>query len=141
VRPPRGRYDPGNDRRSRRAPRERAAVADLLGPFDAAGDETGPDGLGAPWDDYEARETPTARFVEEMDQMDLIDSCLQALAYESGDRYDDADPDDQFAEFDDLDEFFATAAPRLRTDVGERLFAELKTRYERMLGRPCELEP
>lgn len=61
----------------------------------------------------------TARSVEDTD---LIDSRLQGLAYEPGDRYDAADPDDHFTEFDDLDEFFATAAPRLRTEVGERLF-------------------
>lgn len=109
---------------------ERAALSDLLAPFD--------DDLLSLWEEYESRETPTAQFAKDMD---LIDNCLQALKYESAGRYDDTEPNDHFTAFDDLDEFFATAAPRLRTDVGERLFEELKARYEQEIGRPCQLEP
>lgn len=108
---------------------ERSAVTDLVDPF-----ETGE--LLALWEEYEARETPTARFVKDMD---LIDSCLQALKYERQSRYDDAEPNDNFSEFENLDEFFATAAPRIRTDLGETLFEQLKAAYERELGRPCRL--
>jgi putative hydrolase of HD superfamily len=107
--------------------RERAAIADLLEPF-ADRD------LRPLWEAYEARETPTARFVKDMD---LIDCCLQALKYEREDRYDGRDPNDAFSEYEDLDEFFATAAPRLRTGVGEDLFARIRSRYEREIGREC----
>lgn len=112
---------------------ERAAITDLLEPFD----DRGADGdLLALWEEYEARETPTARFVKDMD---LIDNCLQALSYERDDRYDETDRNGAFAEYDDLDEFFATAAPRLRTSIGETLFEEIKSRYEREIGRECQL--
>ncbi|RBI61666.1 phosphohydrolase [halophilic archaeon] len=98
--------------------RERAAMDDLAAPLS--------DDVRALWEEYEARETPAARFVKDMD---LIDMCLQALVYERADRYA-GDDGEQFDEYDDLDEFFATAEPRLRTDVGERLFAAIRARYE-----------
>ncbi|ELZ11368.1 metal-dependent phosphohydrolase HD sub domain protein [Natrinema thermotolerans DSM 11552] len=109
--------------------RERDAIVDLLEPFD--GDE-----FRSLWAAYEARETQTARFVKDMD---LIDNCLQALKYERGERYDETERNEAFDEYENLDEFFATAAPRLRTPVGERLFEAIKTRYEREIGRECQL--
>lgn len=99
--------------------RERDAVADLLGPFD--GD------LRALWEEYEDRDSPAARFVKDMD---LVDMCLQALCYEREGRYDVDAENDAFEAFDGLDEFFATAEPRLSTDVGRRLFDEVRARYE-----------
>ncbi len=98
---------------------ERAAIATLLEPFD--------DGeLRALWEEYEARETPEAQFVKDAD---LLDMCLQALQYEREQRYD-PDADDHFEAYDDLDEFFATAEPRIRTDVGRELFERTRERYE-----------
>ncbi|TVT88920.1 HD domain-containing protein [Haloferax volcanii] len=108
---------------------ERSAVTDLLGPFNDTE-------LLSLWEEYEARDTPTAQFVKDMD---LIDNCLQALKYERQGRYDDAEANDHFAEFENLDEFFATAAPRFQTKVGQDLFKEIKSQYERELGRPCQL--
>jgi putative hydrolase of HD superfamily len=99
--------------------REREAVADLLGPFD--------DSLRGDWEEYEERDTPEAAFVKDVD---LVDMCLQALYYERERRYDPDAPNDAFDEFDRLDEFFATTEPRLSTDVGRRLFAEIRERYE-----------
>ncbi|XVH30601.1 HD domain-containing protein [Haloferacaceae archaeon DSL9] len=100
--------------------RERAAMDALAGPLGEA--------LRADWEEYEARETPEAIFVKEMD---LIDMCLQALVYERQGRYDPSDPDapDAFEAYDALDEFFATAEPRLRTELGRELFAEIRARY------------
>lgn len=99
---------------------ERAAMADLTRPL--------PDRVREAWETYEDRERPTARLVKECD---LIDLCLQALAYERADRYDPAAGDpDAFAAYDDLDEFFATAEPRLRTDFGRAFVARLRERYE-----------
>ncbi|QLK25038.1 HD family hydrolase [Natrinema zhouii] len=109
---------------------ERDAITDLLEPF------RNDDDLLSLWTEYEARETPTAQFVKDMD---LIDNCLQALEYEREDRYDDTERNDAFSEYENLDEFFATAAPRLRTAVGETLFEEIKARYEREIGRGCRL--
>ncbi|MCO8267726.1 HD family hydrolase [Haloferax sp. AB510] len=108
---------------------ERSAVTDLVGPFNDTE-------LLALWEEYEARDTPTAQFVKDMD---LIDNCLQALKYERQTRYDEAEANDHFAEFENLDEFFATAAPRLQTAFGQNLFEQIKSQYERELGRPCQL--
>nr|WP_254767303.1 hypothetical protein [Salinilacihabitans rarus] len=62
-------------------------------------------------------------------EVDLVDTCLQAVRYERGERYDPA-ADEHFAAYDDLDEFFATAGPRVRTDVGRELFEDARERYE-----------
>jgi putative hydrolase of HD superfamily len=98
-----------------KARRERAAMADLGRPFPP---------VEAAWEAYERRDTAVARFVKDMD---LVDMCLQALVYEREERYSAGGFD---SEFDALDEFFATAEPRLSTDVGRRLFAEIRARYE-----------
>ncbi|ELY47929.1 MULTISPECIES: HD domain-containing protein [Natronorubrum] len=108
---------------------ERAAITDLLEPFET-------DEWLSLWEEYEARETPTAQFVKDMD---LLDNCLQALQYEREDRYDETEPNDAFTEYENLDEFFATAAPRLTTSVGKLLFEQVKTRYEAEIGRDCML--
>ncbi|AHF98801.1 phosphohydrolase [Halostagnicola larsenii XH-48] len=103
---------------------EEDAITELLEPFDEN------DGLRAIWDEYEVRESPTAQFVKDMD---LVDMCVQAVHYEREGRYDPADDtgtDEQFAEYDALDEFFATATPRIRTEIGRRLLEEARDRYE-----------
>ncbi|WP_200530342.1 HD domain-containing protein [Halorubrum sp. LN27] len=98
---------------------EREAMADLAGPL--------PDRVRDAWEAYEARESPEAVLVKECD---LLDVCLQAVIYERGDRYDPADGDPEaFREYDDLDEFFATTEPRLRTETGRALFDRLRERY------------
>lgn len=114
---------------SEKAATERRAVTDLLAPFD--------DGvLLSLWEEYEARDTPTARFVEDVDP---IDSCLQALEDERRARYDESEADEHFSEFGNLDEFFATAAPRQWTELGEDLFERSEVRDEQEIGRPCRL--
>ncbi|WP_254522755.1 HD domain-containing protein [Natrinema caseinilyticum] len=110
---------------------EREAITALLDPFRDRDRDT----LSL-WEEYEARRTPTAQFVKDMD---LIDNCLQALAYERTDRYDAADTSDAFSRFENVDEFFATAAPRIRTEIGDALFETIKARYEREIGRDCQL--
>ncbi len=105
---------------------EREAMAELVAGFDGASPPVDADGLLARWEEYEARDTPEAVFVKEMD---LVDMCLQALLYELEGRYDPAEGD-AFREYDDLDEFFATAEPRLRTELGRELVADIRERYE-----------
>ncbi|ESS03824.1 MAG: putative hydrolase of HD superfamily [uncultured archaeon A07HR67] len=107
--------------RDRTAAAERAAMADLAGPL--------PDRVREAWEEYEARETPAAVLTKECD---LLDTCFQAVAYERAGRYDPADGRPAaFAEYDALDEFFATTEPRLRTDAGRALFGRLRDRYRR----------
>jgi len=106
--------------------RERAAMDDLAGAL--------PETVTASWEEYEGRDTPEATFVAEMD---VVEMCLQALAYERAGRYDPADGEpDAFGAYDDLDEFFATAGPRLETDLGRRLFDRIHDRYEAAKAAP-----
>ena len=121
------RADPTADRvdRERKEAVERAAMVDLAGPL--------PDGVRDAWEEYEARETPEALLVKECD---LLDTCLQAVVYERDDRYDPADgTPGAFAEYDALEEFFATTEPRLRTATGRTLFSRLRARYRTVRGR------
>ncbi|TKX86802.1 HD family hydrolase [Halorubrum sp. SS5] len=105
--------------REAKAAAEREAMADLANPL--------PERVADAWEAYEARDSPEAVLVKECD---LLDTCLQALLYERGDRYapERGEPD-AFREYDDLDEFFATAEPRLRTDAGRALFDAVRERY------------
>ncbi|WP_267642450.1 HD domain-containing protein [Haloarchaeobius amylolyticus] len=109
-------YDPAEKEAA-----ETAAAADLLAGFEHAHDA---------WAEYEARATPEARFVKDMD---LVDMCLQAVVYEREDRYEPGDAE-AFAEYDHLDEFFATAEPRLNTEFGRELFEAAKEAYEAVRG-------
>jgi putative hydrolase of HD superfamily len=111
--------------REEKAATERAAMADLAGPL--------PDRVREAWEAYEARETPEAVLVKECD---LLDTCLQAVVYERDGRYDPADGEpDAFAEYDALEEFFATTEPRLRTATGRALFEQLRERYRTVRRR------
>lgn len=112
--------------RERKEAVERAVMVDLAGPL--------PDGVRDAWEEYEARETPEAVLVKECD---LLDTCLQAVVYERDDRYDPADgTPEAFAEYDALEEFFATTEHRLRTPTGRALFSRLRERYRTVRGRP-----
>lgn len=105
---------------------ERAAVGSLTAPL-------GTDQIRSLWEEYEARETPESVFVKEMD---LVDMCLQALVYESERRYDPgSDTRNAFVEFTHLDEFFATAEPRLQTELGRSLYEEVHDRYTEIRDR------
>ena len=79
------------------------------------------------WKEYEERETKEAMFVKDMD---LIDMCLTALKYEKEARYDPEEENENFQEYDDLDEFFATSQPRITTLKGQELFREIRERYK-----------
>ena len=56
--------------------------------------------------------------------------CYIALKYEKENRYDPEEENENFQEYDDLDEFFATSEPRITTLKGQELFREIKERYE-----------
>lgn len=107
-----------------------AAERDAMDRFEPLGDA-----VREAWEEYETRETPAAIFVKEMD---LVDLCLQALVYERQARYDPEDEDAAaaFRSYDALDEFFATAEPRLRTDLGRSLVTEIRAAYEAAKSDP-----
>lgn len=102
--------------------REMAAIDRLLSEFPVSVAER----LRRAWEEYEARETPVARFVRDMN---LLDMCIQATIYETDRRYDDKAPNPHFPDFAGLDEFFATTAARLSTELGRRLFSLIVDRY------------
>lgn len=79
------------------------------------------------WKEYEENSTPEAVFVRDMN---LIDMCLQALKYEKEKRYLEDPANPNFKNFERLDEFFATARPRVQTETGRRLFAEIHRLYK-----------
>ena len=80
--------------------------------------------------DYEERRTPEARFVSDMN---LIDMVLQALIYRRSGRYDrQSEGIDPERGSPGLTEFFETAEPRLETVTGRRLFTEIRDRFSRI---------
>src|SRR5690606_8635035 len=68
--------------------------------------------LRAAWQAYEDRASAIALFVRDMN---LIDMCMQAVIYHEEHRYDRAVAIPSRGGFTHLDEFFASAAPRLST--------------------------
>lgn len=109
--------------------RERAAITRLT---------TSPDGTASwstlyeLWDEYARGTTDEARFVRDMN---LIDMCLQALTYQREQRYDPREKQANFPDHQHLDEFFATARDRLVTREGRELFLAIKSRYEDIRGK------
>ena len=70
------------------------------------------------WEEYQERETQTAKFVKDMD---MIDMCIQALKYEKENRR---------SQEKSMDEFFEFTEPRINTETGQKLFEEVKNRYQ-----------
>ncbi|MDA3948865.1 MAG: HD domain-containing protein [Spirochaeta sp.] len=81
------------------------------------------------WDEYEAGNTTEARFVRDMN---LVDMCLQALLYERDRRYDPHREAGEFPDYEHLDEFFATAEPRFTTETGKRVYHLVQSRYHEL---------
>ncbi|MBY6294240.1 HD domain-containing protein [Nanohaloarchaea archaeon H01] len=74
------------------------------------------------WREYERRETQEAKFVKDMD---LLDLCLQALKYERNDQYAREE-----IEFENLEGVFQNSRERLQTELGKQLFEKIYNRYE-----------
>ena len=100
--------------------REAAAMDRLLDGVDQ-------EKIRASWEEYEASVSETARFVRDMNMIDL---CAQAFCYERDRRYDEHASREHFRGWERMAEFFATTEPRLSTSVGRRLFSELRARYD-----------
>jgi len=107
-----------------KAAAERAAIASLVPPEAAE--------LRELWLEYEERASAEALFVRDMN---ILDMCLQALAYEEWGRYDPTVPVPSAGGHTHLDEFFASAAQRLGTPLGRRLFTAVERRYRAARGR------
>jgi len=110
-------------REAEKAAAERAAIASLV-PAEAAR-------VRELWLEYEERATPEAVFVRDMN---LLDMCLQGLAYEREGRYDPTVEVPSEGGHRHLDEFFTSAEQRLATPVGRRLFALVERRYREARG-------
>jgi putative hydrolase of HD superfamily len=78
------------------------------------------------WMEYEAASSGSARFVRDMN---LIDMCLQALLYERDQRYEDHGDVGAFPDYPRMDEFFETSRSRFSTGLGVRLHALVEKRY------------
>ncbi|MFP4375696.1 MAG: HD domain-containing protein [Spirochaetales bacterium] len=81
------------------------------------------------WSEYEERVTPEAVFVRDMN---LIDMCMQALLYERDGRVKAPAGIGEETPYRGLEEFFATTRPRLSTQIGRDLFAEISAEYARL---------
>lgn len=79
------------------------------------------DRLADRWHAYEAREGPVAAFVRDMN---LVDTCLEALRYAANDRVPSPAS---------LREFFDTAATRCTTDVGRAAVARTRAAFDRLV--------
>jgi putative hydrolases of HD superfamily len=106
---------------------------EAMGRLGAGLARTAPDGpdVRALWQEYEDSATPAARFVRDMN---LVDMVLQAVVYEEGRRYDPERNRAAFPDFERLDEFFATSRPRLSTRTGRALHAAVEARYRAARG-------
>lgn len=69
------------------------------------------------WEEYQERETHVAKFVKDMDMLDM---CIQALKYEKEGRNS---PER------DMDEFFEFTEPRLNTETGKEIFERIEEKY------------
>jgi putative hydrolases of HD superfamily len=127
--------------RAEKTTRERDAIRKLCSGLDPRR----ADRLSASWRAYEDRVDPAALFARDMN---LVDMVLTALVYRKEGRYrrpcatespsagygdDGVVADHGLSAYDALDEFFETARPRLRTDVGRRLFRQVEVAY-RLVG-------
>ncbi|OUJ18855.1 5'-deoxynucleotidase HD superfamily hydrolase [Methanonatronarchaeum thermophilum] len=74
--------------------------------------------------EYKKQSSREALFVKDMD---LIDMCLQACIYQENKKDVFADKEN---DFDSLDGFFETTEPDLSTDIGVKLFKEIKSNYK-----------
>lgn len=80
------------------------------------------------WKEYDAASSAEARFVRDMN---LLDMALQALVYEEQARYDPSEVLPSQGGNRHLDEFFVSAEARVRGEPARRLLARVAARYRR----------
>lgn len=110
--------------------RESEAMQDLAGIAEADNAGSQHQRIAELWEEYEAGETPTARFVRDMN---LIDMCIQALLYLRDGRHNPQVYDEPAAAFPGLGEFLDTTRRRISTPVARRLFPVISAEHERLV--------
>jgi putative hydrolase of HD superfamily len=88
--------------------------------------------LQALWREYERDASPEARFVRDMN---LLDMALQALVYEEQQRYDPERPLPSQGDHRHLDEFFVSAEARMHGSLGREWLARVDARYRQARAR------
>lgn len=68
------------------------------------------------WKDYRLQITEEAKLVCDLDKIEMI---LQAFEYKKDKRT-----------FEELDDFFETSAPKIKTKLGEKLWSKIKSKYD-----------
>jgi len=105
-----------------KAASENAAIAQLLSPSGPIMEE-----VKELWTAYEERTDPAARFVRDMN---LVDMCIQAAIYERQQRYDKSVTVPSQGGFERLDEFIVSAEQRLDSALAKELLLLVKSEYE-----------
>lgn len=78
------------------------------------------------WEEYSEKRTKEAKFVKDMD---LIDLCLQALKYEKEERYDEKRTKKKGLK--GLDEVFQNSRRRIQTETGRKIFNNISEIYRK----------
>lgn len=81
------------------------------------------------WEEFETESSPEAKFVADMD---LLDMCLTAVQYEQQQRYDKSQ---RAEDYDNLDGFFVTADENIQTEIGRKVLTSIKERYQKAKQR------
>ncbi len=110
--------------------REAEAMRDLADIAEADNVASQHGQLSGLWKEYEAGETPIARFVRDMN---LIDMCIQALLYLRDGRHNPDVFDEPAAGFPGLGEFLRTTRRRISTPVARRLFPLISAEHDRLV--------
>lgn len=76
------------------------------------------------WEEFETESSPEAKFVADMD---LLDMCLTAVRYEQQQRYDRSQ---NVEGYENLDGFFVTAEENIQTEIGREAFESIHARYQ-----------
>lgn len=83
------------------------------------------------WQEYDDGGSEEARFVRDMNLLDMV---LQALFYAREKRLRPGVGEDRFPTYPGLREFFETSRPRVTTPLGKRLYGEVETAYLSLVG-------
>lgn len=87
------------------------------------------------WREYDLGQTEEAKFVRDMNLLDMV---LQASLYAREGRWDGESGAESFLTFHGLDEFFETSRPRIVTGVGRRLYRQVEELYEQSKGEQSQ---
>lgn len=113
---PRVEQVPEDEKRQREETAARELASELRWP-----------GMEELWREYDLGESEEARFVRDMNLLDMV---LQATLYAAEGRWDGRSGAESFPTFTGLDEFFETSRPRIVTGLGRRLYNEVEDMYE-----------